>query len=177
MGGQPGWKVGMWICGGMAWPGVAHFPGAARRRQGRGARLWRVRRRLLLGCHAGQRCAAATACPEGGYLVLAPTPRQGRPAHVNAGLFRGAAGHAPWPPHRLRWPRRNAIRLQSAPLTACATFRPRCRRCRREYARALAVLASKAPHPAWTAFLGRCVQEASMEEDTFHKARRRLWRG
>ncbi|KAL4440642.1 hypothetical protein ABPG77_000351 [Micractinium sp. CCAP 211/92] len=39
----------------------------------------------------------------------------------------------------------------------------------REYSRALAVLASKAPRPGWTAFLGRCVHEAAMEEDTFHK--------
>lgn len=39
----------------------------------------------------------------------------------------------------------------------------------REYARALAVLAAKAPRPAWTAFLGRCVHEAALEEDTFHK--------
>ncbi|KAL4457597.1 hypothetical protein ABPG75_012462 [Micractinium tetrahymenae] len=38
-----------------------------------------------------------------------------------------------------------------------------------EYARALAVLAAKAPRPAWTAFLGHCVQEACLEEDTFHK--------
>lgn len=54
-----------------------------------------------------------------------------------------------------------------APADRAACWR---RRCRREYARALAVLAAKAPRPAWTAFLGRCVHEAALEEDTFHKA-------
>ncbi|PRW56001.1 thiaminase II [Chlorella sorokiniana] len=41
----------------------------------------------------------------------------------------------------------------------------------RQYSRALALVASKAPadRPAWTAFLARCANEAYAEEDTFHK--------
>ena len=38
----------------------------------------------------------------------------------------------------------------------------------REYARALALVASKAPRPAWTTFFCRCANEAYLEEQTFH---------
>ncbi|EFN58588.1 hypothetical protein CHLNCDRAFT_12664, partial [Chlorella variabilis] len=40
----------------------------------------------------------------------------------------------------------------------------------REYARALALVASKAPRPEWVAFFGRCANEAYQEESSFHKA-------
>lgn len=39
----------------------------------------------------------------------------------------------------------------------------------REYARALALVASKAPRPEWVAFFGRCANEAYQEESSFHK--------
>ena len=41
-----------------------------------------------------------------------------------------------------------------------------------EYARALALVASKAPRPAWTTFFCRCANEAYLEEATFHAVRR-----
>ena len=40
--------------------------------------------------------------------------------------------------------------------------------CCSEYARALALVASKAPRPAWTNFFCRCANDAYLEEATFH---------
>lgn len=74
-----------------------------------------------------------------------------------------------WHPASMPLFRQWSGETKSQLLASNQTARPPRHR-RREYARALALVASKAPRPEWVAFFGRCANEAYQEESSFHKA-------